>query len=159
MISKIEKLFEQQKISYKKYQHQPVFTVNKAKALVFDEAILEIKNLFLKNKNKSNFYLFCVPANRKISIAELAIITNEKKLSFASDDDLFRLLGVHSGSVSLLNIVNDEAKIVNYYIDQSIIKHPHVAFHPNRNDQTYIFNGQEIPKLISYCSITNYHLF
>ena len=159
MALKIEKLFEQQKISDKKYQHQPVFTVDEAKALVFDEAILEIKNLFLRNKHKAHYYLFCVPANRQISITELALIAHEKQLSFASDDDLFRLLGVHSGSVSLLNIINDEAKLVNYYIDQSIIRHPQVAFHPNRNDQTYVFNGQEIPKLIHYCSIEHYQLF
>ncbi|MBS7576486.1 MULTISPECIES: YbaK/EbsC family protein [unclassified Enterococcus] len=159
MISEIEALLMQHKISYKKYHHHPVYTADEARLLGFDETVLEIKNLFLRNKNKSEYYLFCLPFAQQSSIAELALIAHEKKLSFACEDDLSSLLGVHSGAVSLLNIINDEAKAVNYYIEQTIIEHAKVAFHPNRNDQTLIFDGKKIPKLLNYCSITRYHFF
>ena len=148
MESSISRRFERLDIAYKLYQHQKMYTVADAEKVSFDTDVLEIKNLFLRNKNKSQYYLISLPADTIISLSDLAVLTGNKRLSFASEADLRMKLGVYPGAVSILNAFNDVEKCVIYYISESILQHGHVAYHPNQNDQTIVFNGAEIPKLL-----------
>lgn len=151
--------FETEGISYKRYEHIPVYTIEQAKLLVFEEEILEIKNLFLRNKKKSAYYLFSVTEECSLTLKQMSALTGENKLSFASKEELFTKLKVEPGAVSLLNVLNDERKTIHYFIEKKIVNHPAVAFHPNRNDQTLVFHGEIIPKLMNYCQVTHYHMF
>ncbi|GGI64655.1 hypothetical protein ACFQOY_00480 [Enterococcus alcedinis] len=44
--------FETEGISYKRYEHIPVYTIEQAKLLVFEEEILEIKICFYVTKRR-----------------------------------------------------------------------------------------------------------
>ncbi|HIZ53401.1 MAG TPA: DNA-binding protein [Candidatus Enterococcus avicola] len=159
MMNSIQKVFDTYQIPYHLYEHPPVFTVEEAKNLVFDEEILEIKNLFLRNKKKSAYYLFSLREDTIISLEKLAIMTDEKKLSFASKEDLWAELKVTPGAVSILNVANDRTKMIYYYVEKAITTHPAVAFHPNRNDQTFVFHGEYLEKLMNHYQIKQFYLF
>lgn len=159
MSDTIQEVFEIYQIPYHFYEHPPVFTVEEAKNLIFDEAILEIKNLFLRNKKKSAYYLFSLREETMISLEQMAIMTDEKKLSFASAEDLLNELSVTPGAVSLLNVANDKDKTIHYYVEKAIMTHPAVAFHPNRNDQTLVFHGKHLEKLMNHYQIERFYLF
>lgn len=158
-MEKLKSFFDNANIAYQFYQHEAVYTVDQAKALIFNEDILEIKNLFLRNKKKNAYYLFSLPAESELTLAQLAEIAGEKKLSFASPEELATHLHVVPGAVSLLNLVNDEDKAVSYYIEQAILTYPSVAFHPNRNDQTLVFDGAIIPQMMTSFGVSNVHIF
>lgn len=151
--------FKEENISYKCYEHAPIYTVEQAKLLQFEEEILEIKNLFLRNKKKNAYYLFSVTAECSLTLQQMSELTGEKKLSFASKEELFAQLKVEPGAVSLLNVLNDDRQAIHYWIEKKILNHPAVGFHPNRNDQTLVFHGEAIPKLMTYCQVKNYQTF
>ncbi|MEJ6400888.1 YbaK/EbsC family protein [Nicoliella lavandulae] len=145
----LKQLFNNLEIPFKLVEHQPIYTIQDAQNLNLDDNVLEIKNLFLHNQNKSKYYLFSMPANLRIPLKELASMTNDKHLSFVSEPELMDKLGTYPGSVSILNAVNDHDKSVIYYVAKSILQNHHVAYHPNQNDQTIIFDGNRIKDILN----------
>ena len=148
MKDNLKQLFTSRLIAYRLYKHPKIYTIEDAKNITFTKDIFEIKNLFLRNQNKSEYYLFSLPADSKLSLAQIALITHNKKISFASEKDLNDKLAVTPGSVSILNAVNDLDKSVNYYIDKALFDHKNVAYHPNQNDETIVFDGSKIEDLL-----------
>lgn len=155
----IGKILDELDIPFKEYKHNPIYTVEDATKLSFNEEITEVINLFLRNRNKSMYYLFCIPVYKKKSLAQLAEIAKEKKLSFASEKDLLSMLGVGNGSVSIFNAINDRKKEINYYIDECIMESSNVAFHPNRNDCTLLINGNRLNEWFEYLDLNKICIF
>ncbi|WP_261656636.1 YbaK/EbsC family protein [Leuconostoc holzapfelii] len=92
--------------------------------------------------------MFSLPVNSSLTLKDIAYITMNKKVSFASDQDLMNILSVSAGSVSILNALNDDNKSVEYYISNDILTETNVAYHPNQNNETVVFNGSEITKIL-----------
>ena len=58
---------------------------------------------------------------------------NRGKLTFASDQRLWKYLGVEPGSVSPFGLINDKEKHVHLFIDEKLSESNRLAFHPNIN--------------------------
>lgn len=112
------------------------------------------KNLFLRNKNKSCYYLFSLPTEKKANLKQLQEKLQETKLSFASEQDLEEKLHIQTGSVSLLNIIKVKNTDVIFLIDETVWKDKKVAFHPNINTATVLFSPREIEKILNHYHAT-----
>ena len=68
---------------------------------------------------------------------------------FASDDDLFSILGLLPGAVSPLGILNDDDKIVSFYVDKAFFCEPGlIGVHPNENTATVWLSPLDLTRII-----------
>ena len=85
-------------IAHDTVEHEPVFTVEQAKA---HRGVLpghHIKNLFLRNK-KEEMWLVVALEDRAIDLKRLGEVLGAGRLSFGSPERLKSWLGVEPGSV------------------------------------------------------------
>lgn len=153
MEEKVYEVFKKLGIKYDVISHPAAFTCEDINddEIKFDGVVC--KNLFLRNKNKSNYYLICTPLNKKIDIKQIEKSLEESKLSFGSEDRLKEKLNIERGSVSLLNIIGIEETDVIFIIDKCIMENNKVGFHPNVNTATIIFSTQDIEKILRFYNV------
>ena len=116
-------------------EHEPVFTVEQAKA---HRGVLpghHIKNLFLRNK-REEMWLVVALEDRAIDLKRLGEVLGAGRLSFGSPERLRRHLGVEPGSVTPLAVVNDEAKQARLVLDSGLREGGPVNAHPLTNTMT-----------------------
>ena len=65
------------------------------------------KNLFLCNRQKTNFYLLMMPGDKPFKTKELSHQLGIARLSFASPEDMEQYLDCTPGSSSIMGLAND----------------------------------------------------
>jgi Ala-tRNA(Pro) deacylase len=88
------------------------------------------KNLFLCNRQKTDFYLLMMPDDKPFKTKELSAQINCSRLSFASAEKMQEYLGVYPGSVSVLGLINDKESSVNLIVDEDLLKSEFIGCHP-----------------------------
>ena len=135
----------------RKVDHPPLFTQadNEIHRVNIGAAIF--KNLFLRNKDKSSYYLLSLPLTKRADLGTVARILGETRLSFGDENALREKLNIEHGSVSFLNIIDAENTDVELLIDNAVFGYDLIGVHPNDNTATVIFEPQEIPKILNAC--------
>lgn len=88
------------------------------------------KNLFLCNRQKTNFYLLMMPADKPFKTKDLTAQINSARLSFADSDAMIKYLNITPGSVSVLGLMNDKTNAVQLIVDQDVLKDEYIGCHP-----------------------------
>ena len=88
------------------------------------------KNLFLCNRQKTNFYLLCMPATKPFKTKELSGQLGISRLSFAEPEDLLGLLDIEPGAVSIMGLMNDSEQRVRLLIDEDLRVKEYFGCHP-----------------------------
>ena len=101
------------------------------------------KNLFLRDKKKQHYYLLTLRDEMRADLKAFAEYVGATQVRFASENDLLKYLGLTTGSVSLLGILNDENKTVHVYID-SYFEGRRISVHPNDNTASIYLNCDEL---------------
>mgnify|MGYP002858675438 CR=1 FL=1 len=153
MEKEVYKLLNKLNIEYTKIEHPPLFSCEDNKKYNLKFNALVCKNLFIKNSNKSQYYLVVLPIEKKMDLKHLQILLTETRLSFGDEKILKEKLGVKSGTVSIFNIINMKDKDIMLILDEDILKNEKVAFHPNINTVTVIFNTKELNKIFDFHDI------
>jgi Ala-tRNA(Pro) deacylase len=122
-------LLERSGASFECEYHERVLNMAESGALKLSLAGARCKNLLLQDK-PGGLYLVVTPAHKSLDLPAVARTLNSKRLSFASADRLFGLLGVPPGSLSPLALVNDQAHIVQLVIDEDLADEGAFLFHP-----------------------------
>lgn len=102
------------------------------------------KNLFLTNRQQTDFYLLIMPGTKPFKTKFLSAQLGCSRLSFASEEHLETLLGVKSGSASLLGLMNDGEKRVKLVFDREILSESLFACHPCINTSSIAFSTEEM---------------
>lgn len=102
------------------------------------------KNLFLCNRQKTRFYLLMMEGDKVFQTKELSKQLGVSRLSFASDEDLARLLGVRPGSVTVLGLMHDPDNQVQLVMDRPIFDGSYVACHPCVSTSTVSFSRADL---------------
>jgi len=127
---------QQNDITYVLHEHPAVFTCAEAEEHCGNIPGLACKNLLIRNKDKSRYFLVLLPAEKRTDLKKLAGLLGENKITFASPDDLQAKLGLTPGEVSPFGLLNDKNQEVELYVDAEVHGAPIVSFHPNRNTAT-----------------------
>ena len=120
-------------IPFTRVDHEAAFTMEDCAAI---SAALEVhicKNLLLTPRNRSAFYLLCLPAEKPFSTKDFSKLIGSSRLSFASEEDLVALLGCHAGSASILGLMNDTEHRVTLAIDRAVAGDEWFGCHPCKN--------------------------
>ncbi|MGN0165954.1 MAG: prolyl-tRNA synthetase associated domain-containing protein [Lachnospiraceae bacterium] len=88
------------------------------------------KNLFLCNRQKTNFYLLMMPGDKPFKTKELSAQIGSARLSFASPEDMEKYLDITPGSVSIMGLMNDHGNAVKLLVDEDVLKGDWVGCHP-----------------------------
>ena len=120
-------------IPFTRVDHEAAFTMEDCAAI---SAALEVhicKNLLLTPRNRSAFYLLCLPAEKPFSTKTFSKLIGSSRLSFATEEDLVALLGCHAGSASVLGLMNDTEHRVTLAIDRTVAEDEWFGCHPCEN--------------------------
>ncbi len=88
------------------------------------------KNLFLCNRQKTQFYLLMIPGDKEFRTKDLSKQINSARLSFAGADYMDEFLNITPGSVSVMGLMNDTDNRVQLLIDSDVLKNDHIGCHP-----------------------------
>ena len=111
------------------------------------DAILQVticKNLFLCNRQKTNFYLLMMPGDKPFKTKELSSQINSARLSFASPEDMERLLDITPGSVSIMGLMNDKENAVQLLVDEDVLQGEYLGCHPCINTSSLKLRTKDV---------------
>ena len=103
------------------------------------EACLEIdsilgtvicKNLFLCNRQKTDFYLLLLPGDKPLKTKDITKQIGCSRLSFAGAEDMEKYLNIKPGAVSIMGLMNDTEGKVQLLIDKPVIESETLGCHP-----------------------------
>ncbi len=131
-------------IAYDRVDHDFADTIEACEAVekVLGEKIC--KNLFLCNRQKTSFYLLMMPGEKVFKTKDLSKQLGVARLSFASSEDMLRLLDITPGSVSVLGLMNDQQNEVQLVIDKPILQDARFGCHPCINSSTLAIRTQDL---------------
>ncbi len=139
--------FDQRGIAARTWQHEPLFTVEQANALVDSLPGAHVKNLFLKD-DAGNFWLVVAEQHAQIELKKLRHAFNVRNLRFADADHLLKYIGVTPGSVTPFGLINDPEHAVRVVIDSSLFEQPMINAHPLENTATTSISIEDFKKFL-----------
>jgi len=106
------------------------------------------KNLFLCNRQKTDFYLLIMPGDKPFKTKFLSKQMGISRLSFADEDMMRELLDVYPGSVSVLALINDREHRVTLVIDEDVLQEERFGCHPCENTSSIRFATADLRERI-----------
>ena len=94
------------------------------------------KNLFLTNRQQTDFYLLIMPGEKPFKTKLLSKQIGSARLSFATPEQMLESLDLTPGSVSVLGLMNDREGQVKLLIDRDLLRQECIGFHPCINSST-----------------------
>ena len=138
---------DERKIKYTAIEHAPVYTVEEAEKLCLPHPEAGAKNLFLRDDKKRNYYLLTVRDALPIDLKQFQERIGSRRLSFASEEDLMRFLGLKKGAVTPFGVLNDMQSAVQVYID-AYFANKQISVHPNENNATVYLAANDLVELL-----------
>lgn len=145
---KVINTMERMNIEYDIIEHPAVYTIDEIDKLNIDSNNEVIKNLFVRDDKKARYFLIVLPKNEKADLKEIRNQLNCRRLSFASEEDLKKYLGLSKGSVSPFGILNDTDCRVEVVFDRNILSFKRIGVHPNDNTATVWINPKDLELII-----------
>lgn len=120
-------------ISYERADHEPAETMEACAEIEKVLGCPVCKNLFLCNRQQTDFYLLLMPGDKTFRTKELSPQLHTARLSFGSPEKMEELLGTAPGSASVLGCMNDRENRVRLIIDEDVLKNEYTGCHPCMN--------------------------
>ena len=135
-------------IEYFRTDHEEANTMEKCNEIdrILDTIIC--KNLFLCNRQETNFYLLLIPGDKPFKTKDLSAQINSARLSFAKPEYMEKYLDITPGSVSVMGLMNDHDKKVQLLIDEDVMKNPYFGCHPCINTSSLKFTTEDLKNKI-----------
>ena len=117
-------------IPYDRVSGDPADDMEKCRAV---EAVLGspiCKNLFLCNRQQTEFYLLCMPGGKPFKTKYLSAQIGSARLSFAPEDKLWELLRCTPGSATILGLMNDSEHQVRLLMEREVYEAEYLSCHP-----------------------------
>jgi len=131
-------------------EHPPMFTVEDSQNLRGEIPGAHSKNLFLKCK-KGTLWLVVALEDARIDLKRLHTRIGSGRLSFGKADLLLETLGVMPGSVTPFALINDTGQKVRVVLDQGLMAHDMLNFHPLENTATTSISSAGLLTFIRDC--------
>ena len=147
-------------IDYVRLTHPEASTMELCRGIGEEFGAEHCKNLFLANKHGTRFYLLLMDASKPYRTSEVSRRLGSTRLSFGSEEQLHRILGLRQGSVSALGMLNPcareayEAGVLRVAIDSGLMKRERICVHPNVNTSTLVVQTRDLVGFLEKMGIT-----
>ena len=135
-------------IEYKRTDHDPATTMEACTRIDEVLGVVMCKNLFLCNRQKTDFYLLVMPADKELHTKDITKQLGCSRLSFAGEEFMQSFLGVTPGSVTVLGLMNDTENKVQLVIDEDVLKNEYFGCHPCINTSSIKFPTADLKEKI-----------
>lgn len=88
------------------------------------------KNLFLCNRQKTDFYLLMMPGDKPFKTKDITKQLGCSRLSFADSEAMLEYLDIKPGAVSIMGLMNDKDNKVRLVMDRSVVEEDTIGCHP-----------------------------
>lgn len=146
--NKVFTLLDEMHISFHVVHHPAVFTIQEMENLQVEHMDKVVKNLFIRDDKKRKYYLLVMQKDKSANLKELRYLIESRPLSFASEDDLSKYLGLSKGEVTPFGVLNDEDNIVTVIIDKDLTNYDFIGIHPNDNTATVFISVDDLVKIL-----------
>lgn len=146
-----EKVFEMLKalgIEYQIMNHPAVFTIEEMDNLNITQYGDVCKNLFLRDAKGKRHFLVVLNKDKKADLKSIQKQLGCTRLSFASEERLFKYLHLQKGEVTPLAIINDPDAFVEVVLDKDLAGRNKLGVHPNDNTATVWITFDALKKVI-----------
>ncbi|WP_448783757.1 prolyl-tRNA synthetase associated domain-containing protein [Blautia sp.] len=137
-------------IQYQRIDHEAAMTMEACEEIdrsLGDNTTI-CKNLFLCNRQETDFYLLLMPGDKPFKTKDLSAQIHSARLSFAKPEYMEKYLDITPGSVSVLGLMNDSEKKVQLLIDEDVMKEPYFGCHPCINTSSLKFTTEDLMQKI-----------
>ena len=149
-MEKIDSLLTSLGIAFERFDHPAVFTCEESDKLCPPMEGAHTKQLLMKAKGKEKFLLAIVMHDKRVDTKALAKEFGFQSFSFASEEDLKRLLGVEPGSVTPFGLIFDTAHEVQVIVDEDAWKIGKFRFHPLVNTATLVIDQKAFETFLKH---------
>ena len=126
-------LLERLDIPFARADHAAAFTMEACESISAALQTPVCKNLFLCNRQKTNFYL---PSDKPFRTKEITSQLGCARLSFASEDAMEQLLQLTPGSATIFGLMHDTENRVQLLVDRDLLGEATFGCHPCINTST-----------------------
>ena len=142
-------IFDRLGIAHATVTHPPLFTVEESRALRGKIPGGHSKNLFLRDK-KGALFLVTALEEAAIELKSLhRLLGANGRFSFGSADLMRAALGIEPGSVTPFAALNDTAGRVTVVLDEAMMQHARINFHPLRNTMTTTIARDDLVRFLT----------
>ena len=106
------------------------------------------KNLFLCNRQQTEFYLLMMPGDKPFKTKFLSAQLGCSRLSFADDGHMRDYLSTIPGSVSALELLFDTDRRVQLVIDRDLLADEFISGHPGISTSTLQLRREDLFKFV-----------
>ncbi len=147
---KVFKVLHDLNIEYRLVNHPAAFTVEDMDKMDMNRFGHGCKNLFLRDDKGRRHFLVVLLKDKTADLKSIQAQLGCSRLGFASEERLFRYLGLHKGEVTPLGIINDSDAAVEVVLDNDLIGKPKLGVHPNVNTATVWISYDALKKVIEH---------
>lgn len=140
----VYELLDKLQIPYERIDHEAAQTMEACEEIDKMLGVTMCKNLFLRNQQKTCFYLLLMPGDKKFMTKILSKQLGISRLSFAEAEFMEQYLNITPGSVSVMGLMNDKENLVNLLIDQDILEAEYIGCHPCVNTSSMKIKTRDI---------------
>ena len=117
-------------IDYERIDHAAAATMEDCARV--DEAMgtQMCKNLFLCNRQETDFYLLMIPADKAFKTKDISAQIGSSRLSFGKGEYMEQMLDITPGALSVLGLMNDADSRVQLLIDADVLDGEYIGVHP-----------------------------
>ncbi len=117
-------------LEYRRVDHEHADTIEACEQVEGLLGCKICKNLFLTNRQQTDFYLLVMPGEKPFKTKLLSKQIGFARLSFASAEHMEKYLDITPGSVSILGLMNDKDGAVRLLVDRDLLKEEYFGCHP-----------------------------
>lgn len=141
---KVYDLLDSLKIPFQRTDHEPADTMEACNRIDDILGTIICKNLFLCNRQKTEFYLLMMPGDKPFKTKDITKQIGCSRLSFADSKYMEEFLHIKPGAVSIMGLMNDTQNRVQLLIDKPVIEAETIGCHPCVNTSSLKLKTKDV---------------
>ena len=133
-------------VEYQRVDHEAAMTMEACEEIdrTLGDGTAICKNLFLCNRQETDFYLLLMPGDKPFKTKNLSAQIGSARLSFAKPEYMEKYLDITPGSVSVMGLMNDTDNNVQLLMDKEVLEDEALGCHPCINTSSLKLKTREV---------------
>lgn len=127
---KVYDLLDRLGIEYERTDHEEANTMEACNEIDKILDVIICKNLFLCNRQETQFYLLMMPGDKPFKTRDLSKQIGSARLSFGKEEYMEKYLNIKPGAVSIMGLMNDTEHHIQLLMDKPVAESEYLGCHP-----------------------------
>lgn len=127
---KVYDLLDHLGIEYERTDHEEANTMEACNEIDKVLDVIICKNLFLCNRQETQFYLLMMPGDKPFKTKDLSKQIGSARLSFGKAEYMEEYLDIKPGAVSIMGLMNDTKHHIQLLMDKPVAESEYLGCHP-----------------------------